>query len=134
LQALNKKTGAPYGILKIKYMSIYYCHNEDEHRRDAERYFKCYGHYDYSHYDSYSDDACKRAYTDEYDKLEQRAQERREEYMREEEERERQNYYRSQRALENEEMWDDYYYNQQHRLKGRVEEPESQYPTDDLPF
>jgi len=47
-------------------MSRYYCHDDYEHRREAERDAR-HGTRDYEMYDRYSSDECKRAYVDAYD-------------------------------------------------------------------
>lgn len=58
------------------------CWNEMEHRDEAQRDAR-YGHKDYESYDRYSDDPCKQAYTEEYDRelrrQEEHAEERRQE-------------------------------------------------------
>ena len=90
-------------------MSIYEsCWNEREHRDDADRDAR-YGRKDHEYYDRYSDDPCKQAYTEEYDRETRRQEERRYEERMEERRQEEQ---AAQRRYEAE-MEDARYYEEQ---------------------
>lgn len=107
-----------------------YCNNEDEHRSDARRDFSYRGAsgYDREYYDRYSDDECKRAYTNEFDRA------KREEYSRQERmEEERsleENEFRRHRAQSYEE---DYPYPEEGMPPSHYI-PQEYDPNDDLPF
>lgn len=116
----------------------YFCYNEEEHRSDAKRDFNYYGSsgYDREYYDRYSDDECKRAYTEEFDRMmreeERRMEERREEerqieemQLRQERERDRMERIRQ----EEEELC--YYKSQEEYHRRNIQEPSND---DELPF
>lgn len=65
-----------------------YCHDEDEHERNARRDAQ-YGRPDHDYYDRYTSDPCKDIYTREYEREERRIETRREEEQQEMEAEER---------------------------------------------
>ena len=94
-------------------MSRYYCHDDYEHKRDAERDARR-GIPDRDYYDRYTTDACKEVYTEAYDDKcrrlrfqenlrEEREAEERRVQLRSQAERERAEEYESQRMQEEQE-------------------------------
>lgn len=68
-------------------MNRYFCHDDYEHRRDAERDARR-GTPDRDYYDRYTSDACKEVYTQAYDD-ERRRQDARDQQRQDDEEAER---------------------------------------------
>lgn len=116
----------------------YYCDNEDEHRSDARRDFNYRGSYGYDreYYEHHSFDACKVAYTEEFDKM--RDEERRQEERREEERQQEQMEMRQEQARrERCQAEEDYYMQmseQEYMEHMRQQEPPQNNPDDSLPF
>lgn len=92
-------------------MSRFYCHDDYEHRRDAERDARR-GLPDREYYDPYSPDACKEAYTRAYD-----AEKRREDQRRRDAEDEAER--REDRKRADELRWDEEYLEQRYNEQWR---------------
>lgn len=103
-------------------MSRFYCTDDYEHRREAERDAR-HGQRDYEMYDRYSDDGCKRAYVDAYDCERDRMSHERE--QREAEESRQRSHAREERE------WEEYQNEQQQQyyaLQQEAEEFPEEFP------
>src|ERR1017187_574435 len=108
-------------------MSRYYCYDEDEHRRDARRDFDC-GRKDYDYYDEHASDACKRAYTEEYEHAERDDRERRE-YLEAERQHEEHEAQRRHEFIERQQQEEEEFY---YRMEEDSRQEQQQEPPSDF--
>lgn len=113
-----------------------YCNNSDEHKREGRQDFERHGRYGYDSWkydDPFND--CNKAYRDGFNEA-RREEERREERRQEEAREERMMMQRDRDRrdrLQSEE--DDYWAMiEEQAQQERQQEPEQEYPVDDLPF
>jgi hypothetical protein len=102
------------------------CWNEREHRDNARKDAR-YGRKDYEEYDRHSDDPCKQAYTEEYDRERRHEEERHQEARMEEERQERQQAQAVEQRRYEQEMEESRYHDEQRQSQEDVppEQPES---------